>query len=118
MDVLRQGIGLRGYGQRNPIQEYALEGFNLFEEMKADIRFNVAKLLFRVQVETDQRLEHRQQRPSSVEYSTDRPQPGVGQGGEGGPTRPIHVDKKVGRNDPCPCGSGKKYKHCHGRAAA
>jgi preprotein translocase subunit SecA len=118
MDVLRQGIGLRGYGQRNPIQEYALEGFNLFEEMKADIRFNVAKLLFRVQVETDQRLEHRQERPSSVEYSTDRPQPGVGQGGEGGPTRPIHVDKKVGRNDPCPCGSGKKYKHCHGRAAA
>ncbi|MEJ2292968.1 MAG: preprotein translocase subunit SecA [Deinococcales bacterium] len=118
MDVLRQGIGLRGYGQRNPIQEYALEGFNLFEEMKADIRFNVAKLLFRVQVETDQRLEHRQQRPSSVEYSTDRPQPGVGQGGEGGPTRPIHVDKKVGRNDPCPCGSGKKYKQCHGRAAA
>ena len=118
MDVLRQGIGLRGYGQRNPIQEYALEGFNLFEEMKADIRFNVAKLLFRVQVETDQRLEHRQQRAASVEYSTDRPQPGVGQGGEGGPTRPIHVDKKVGRNDPCPCGSGKKYKHCHGRAAA
>ena len=118
MDVLRQGIGLRGYGQRNPIQEYALEGFNLFEEMKADIRFNVAKLLFRVQVETDQGLEHRQQRAAAVEYSTDRPQPGVGQGGEGGPTRPIHVDKKVGRNDPCPCGSGKKYKHCHGRAAA
>jgi len=118
MDVLRQGIGLRGYGQRNPIQEYALEGFNLFEEMKGDIRFNVAKLLFRVQVETDQRLEHRQQRAPAVEYSTDRPQPGVGQGGEGGPTRPIHADKKVGRNDPCPCGSGKKYKHCHGRVAA
>ncbi len=118
MDVLRQGIGLRGYGQRNPIQEYALEGFNLFEEMKADIRFNVAKLLFRVQVETDQGLERNQQRPASVEYSTDRPQPGIGQGGEGGPTRPVHVDPKVGRNDPCPCGSGKKYKHCHGRVAA
>jgi len=118
MDVLRQGIGLRGYGQRNPIQEYALEGFNLFEELKADIRFNVAKLLFRVQVETDQGLQQREQRPSSVEYSTDRPQAGAGQGGEGGPTRPIHADKKVGRNDPCPCGSGKKYKHCHGKVAA
>jgi len=118
MDVLRQGIGLRGYGQRNPLQEYALEGFNLFEEMKADIRFNVAKLLFRVQVEADQGLQRRQQQSESVEYSTDRPQPGVGQGGEGGPTRPIHVDKKVGRNDPCPCGSGKKYKHCHGKVAA
>ncbi len=118
MDVLRQGIGLRGYGQRNPLQEYGLEGFNLFEEMKGDIRFNVAKLLFRVQVETDQRLEHRQQRPAAVEYSTDRPQAGIGQGGEGGPTGPIHADKKVGRNDLCPCGSGKKYKHCHGKAAA
>ncbi len=118
MDVLRQGIGLRGYGQRNPLQEYALEGFNLFEEMKADIRFNVAKLLFRVQVQADQGLQQRERREQSVEYTTDRPQAGVGQGGEGGPTRPIHVDKKVGRNDPCPCGSGKKYKHCHGRVAA
>ncbi len=118
MDVLRQGIGLRGYGQRNPLQEYAFEGFNLFEEMKADIRLNVARLLFRVQVQTDQRLERRPSRPTNVQYTSDRPQAGVGQGGEGGPTRPIHVDDKVGRNDPCPCGSGKKYKHCHGRAAA
>src|SRR5690606_34455471 len=56
MDVLRQGIGLRGYGQRNPLQEYAFEGFNLFEEMKANIRLNVAKLLFRVEVQTDANL--------------------------------------------------------------
>ncbi len=117
MDVLRQGIGLRGYGQRNPLQEYAFEGFNLFEEMKADIRLNVAKLLFRVQVQTDQRLERRPARATPVQYTTDQPQAGIGQGGQGGPTQPIHVDDKVGRNDPCPCGSGKKYKHCHGRAA-
>ncbi len=70
MDVLRQGIGLRGYGQRNPIQEYAFEGFNLFEEMKSNIRFNVAKLLFRIQVQVNQRLERNQQ-SRRVNYSTD-----------------------------------------------
>ncbi|NLG09355.1 MAG: preprotein translocase subunit SecA [Deinococcales bacterium] len=128
MDVLRQGIGLRGYGQRNPLQEYAFEGFNLFEEMNANIRLNVAKLLFRVQVQTDQRLERRAQRPAAVTYS------GAAEGGVAaaatasgavaggrapqrgtGPTSPIRTEDKVGRNDPCPCGSGKKYKHCHGR---
>jgi len=134
MDVLRQGIGLRGYGQRNPLQEYAFEGFNLFEEMKANIRLNVAKLLFRVQVQTDQRLERRQARAAPVQYSG-AAQSGVaaaaaagavmgqraqaaGPARGSGPTSPIRVDEKVGRNDPCPCGSGKKYKHCHGRAAA
>jgi preprotein translocase subunit SecA len=115
MDVLRQGIGLRGYGQRNPLQEYAFEGYNLFEEMKANIKLNVAKLLFRVQVQRDQRLERREAR-SGLQFISDRAQPGVGAGG--GPTQPITVEEKVGRNDPCPCGSGKKYKHCHGRVAA
>ena len=118
MDILRQGIGLRGYGQRNPLQEYAFEGYNLFEEMKSMIRLNVAKLLFRIQVQTDQRLERRQQK-RRVSYSTDDGllgQPGTGP--SGGPTQPIRSGQKVGRNHPCPCGSGKKYKHCHGRAVA
>ena len=126
MDVLRQGIGLRGYGQRNPLQEYAFEGFNLFEEMKANIRLNAAKLLFRVEVQTNQRLERGQQRPSAVQYSTDQPVTaaaaaagaGRAQPRAGGPTQPIRNEEKVGRNDPCPCGSGKKYKHCHGRSEA
>ena len=118
MDVLRQGIGLRGYGQRNPLQEYAFEAYNLFEEMKANIRLNVAKLLFRVQVQTEGggALERKEQRrPVSYTDTKDLPQPGLGAGG-GGKTAPIRVDDKVGRNDPCPCGSGKKYKHCHGRS--
>ncbi len=136
MDVLRQGIGLRGYGQRNPLQEYAFEGFNLFEEMKANIRLNVAKLLFRVQVQTDEALDRgrrsRAARPAAVSYSAEQQPVGVaaaaaaGAGPRGGPaqqrasgpTSPIRVEEKVGRNDPCPCGSGKKYKHCHGRTAA
>ncbi len=121
MDVLRQGIGLRGYGQRNPLQEYAFEGYNLFEEMKQGIRLQVARLLFRVQVQTEQPLQ-REEKPATkkVDYLTDQPQIGnnvgqrAAQGGVG-PTRPIQNDEKVGRNDPCPCGSGKKYKHCHGR---
>ncbi len=135
MDVLRQGIGLRGYGQRNPLQEYAFEGFNLFEEMNANIKLQVAKLLFRVQVQTDQRLERRGQRPAAVQYSgpaegglagaaaagataAGAPARGGGQPRGSGPTAPIRSEDKVGRNDPCPCGSGKKYKHCHGRAGA
>jgi preprotein translocase subunit SecA len=129
MDVLRQGIGLRGYGQRNPLQEYAFEGFNLFEEMKANIRLNVAKLLFRVQVRTEQPLQRRERR-TSVTYEDGTGAPtgiaaaaaggarGTPGGQAQGKTAPIEVGEKVGRNDPCPCGSGKKYKHCHGRAAA
>ncbi len=120
MDVLRQGIGLRGYGQRNPLQEYAFEAYNLFEEMKANIRLNVAKLLFRVQVQTegDGALERKEQRrPVSYTDTKDLPQPGMGAGGSG-KTAPIRADDKVGRNDPCPCGSGKKYKHCHGRSGS
>ncbi len=115
MDVLRQGIGLRGYGQRNPLQEYAFEGYNLFEEMTANIKLNVAKLLFRVQVQTGSRLERREARTSGLRFEQSGP-PTLGAGD--GPTKPITSDEKVGRNEPCPCGSGKKYKHCHGRRAA
>ncbi|MDF1524411.1 MAG: SEC-C metal-binding domain-containing protein, partial [Trueperaceae bacterium] len=123
MDVLRQGIGLRGYGQRNPLQEYAFEAFNLFEEMKGNIRLNVAKLLFRVQVQTDQRLERRPAaRPVTLDAGggVSALAAAAGRPAAAGATKtaPITVDAKVGRNDPCPCGSGKKYKHCHGRNAS
>jgi preprotein translocase subunit SecA len=134
MDVLRQGIGLRGYGQRNPLQEYSFEAFNLFEEMKSSIRLNVSKLIFRVQVQTEAPL-RREERPRAVSYDKAQTRPGAisntaapaaaaGLGavnstaqpqGPVGATRPIRADAKVGRNDPCPCGSGKKFKHCHGR---
>jgi preprotein translocase subunit SecA len=129
MDVLRQGIGLRGYGQRNPLQEYASEAFNLFEEMKVNIKLNVAKLLFRVQVQPQQALERRPQARNITTNESDfgaagfavpanSKQPNNPQNAAQRPTQPIRVAEKVGRNDPCPCGSGKKYKHCHGRAGA
>jgi preprotein translocase subunit SecA len=111
------------------LQEYAFEGFNLFEEMKANIRLNVAKLLFRVVVRTEQPLQRRERQPARVSYDDGGSAPvGIAAaaarvaGGQGAPaqtkTAPIEVGEKVGRNDPCPCGSGKKYKYCHGRVAA
>jgi preprotein translocase subunit SecA len=129
MDVLRQGIGLRGYGQRNPLQEYATEAFRLFEEMTATIKLEVAKLLFRVQVQQQQPLERKAQPrnistnegdfgASSLTVPANPRQPNNPQNAAQRPTQPIRVEDKVGRNDPCPCGSGKKYKHCHGRSDA
>jgi preprotein translocase subunit SecA len=129
MDVLRQGIGLRGYGQRNPLQEYATEAFRLFEEMTATIKLEVAKLLFRVQVQQQQPLERKAQ-PRNITTNegdfgavplaapTNLRQPNNPQNAAQRPTQPIRVEDKVGRNNPCPCGSGKKYKHCHGRSDA
>ncbi len=114
MDILRQGIGLRGYGQRNPLQEYAFEAFNLFEEMTNNIKLNVAKLLFKIQVEEETPLQRRKTQGMFLDFSTDKPQAGAGAGG--GPTKPIRNTQKIGRNDPCYCGSGKKFKHCHGKA--
>ncbi len=129
MDVLRQGIGLRGYGQRNPLQEYATEAFNLFQEMTATIKLEVAKLLFRVQVQQQQPLERKAQprnlstnegdSASASAFAAPSPnRPNNPQNAAQRPTQPIRVEDKVGRNDPCPCGSGKKYKHCHGRSDA
>jgi len=89
MDVLRQGIGLRGYGQRNPLQEYAFEAFNLFEEMKSNIRLNVAKLLFRVQVQTQETLQ-RQDSGRRLNYSSD-------DGGEAPPLVPMGQPAAPGR---------------------
>ena len=71
MDVLRQGIGLRGYGQRNPLQEYAFEAYNLFEEMKSSIRFETAKLMFRVRVQQEGNLQRQRRQPHQVNYSDD-----------------------------------------------
>jgi preprotein translocase SecA subunit len=116
MDHLKEGIGLRGYGQRNPLQEYQKEGFTMFEEMIAKIQEDAVQKLFTVQVARQEDLERLEQRR--------RPQPALmvmsGAGGAtsaAGRTAPQTSRRegaKVGRNDPCPCGSGKKYKKCHG----
>lgn len=100
MDQLRQGIGLRAYGQRDPLVEYKYEGFEMFNAMIADIQEEVTRLIYRVRV-----VEQRSAPQNVVENKYE----------EEGPKQPIRKKQEIGRNDPCPCGSGKKYKRCCGR---
>jgi len=111
MDALREGIGLRAYGQANPLTEYQKEGYALFEQLKHDVQEETVKFLYLVQVQPAAPVPV-QARPA---YRITR------QGGDGDRARspvggaPAPRAAKIGRNDPCPCGSGKKYKKCHGR---
>jgi preprotein translocase subunit SecA len=111
MDLLRSGIGLRGYGQRDPKQEYKKEGYSMFQAMMGTIQTNVLRKCFRVQV----------QRKEDVDKLAPRARRRVVEGRGGGEAAPstaavkggtVRGGPKVGRNDPCPCGSGKKYKKC------
>ncbi|WP_034551227.1 preprotein translocase subunit SecA [Carnobacterium funditum] len=109
MDQLRQGIGLVAYGQSNPLVEYQTEGFRLFEEMIAAIDYDVTRLLMKSQIR--QNLQREQ-----VAKGTTARSAGDGEVVKEAKKKPVTVDgTKVGRNDPCPCGSGKKYKNCHGK---
>jgi preprotein translocase subunit SecA len=102
MDALREGIGLRGMGGRDPLVEYKIEGYAMFQEMMREVREQIINMIFKVQlVENEEALPQ----PKVVSYSTST-QPA--------PARPVtkSVQLKVGRNDPCPCGSGQKYKKC------
>ena len=116
MDELRRGIGLRAIGQKDPLLEYQFESYNLFQEMMERVRESVAELVFRVRVVSDtgrgRSAELRESREFVLPFSggsAERPAPA----GEG-PRKPVRKGPKVGRNDPCPCGSGKKYKYCCG----
>ncbi len=121
LDHLRQGIHLRGYAQKNPKQEYKREAFELFENLLNVVRLEVSRMLMTVQVRSEEQLEEaeRHQEADNVQYhhadydealaTADAQHPPKALPAEGGP--------KIGRNDPCPCGSGKKYKHCHGKLA-
>ena len=120
LDHLRQGIHLRGYAQKNPKQEYKREAFELFETLLQEVRADVTKLLMTVEVRNEQQLEEAEAPPqlTHVEYHHDDLGQTVEDAVPAAATRkptPAHALPKVGRNEPCPCGSGKKYKHCHGR---
>jgi preprotein translocase subunit SecA len=110
MDSLKEGIGLRGYGQRDPLLEYKKEGFQLFQDTLDRIDENTLTMLFHLQIERPEEVElERTQKEQEMQFSS--------ASSGGGPTRGKTVvkGKKVGRNEPCPCGSGKKYKKCCGR---
>ena len=105
MEALKQGIGLRGLAQRDPVVEYRMEGFEMFDAMIASIREDTIKMLLTVQIKTGEEVK-REQVAKPTTASSD--------GSE--KAQPVRAQsKKIGRNDPCPCGSGKKYKKCCGR---
>jgi preprotein translocase subunit SecA len=138
MDYLRQGIYLRAYAQKNPKQEYKREAFQLFTAMLDRIRSDTVMLLQRLQVRTEEEIEReemeRQRRLQSrmqlqhaapPELAAQVPEAGApavlaaegapDEAPEAAPATPfVRGERKVGRNEPCPCGSGRKFKHCHG----
>ncbi|KAI5916331.1 preprotein translocase subunit SecA [Thauera sp. 2A1] len=120
LDHLRQGIHLRGYAQKNPKQEYKREAFELFESLLDMVRVDVTKLLTTVQIRTETQLEEAEAPPEleNVQYQHADYDEALAAANPEQPAgnEPHHnLAPKVGRNDPCPCGSGKKYKHCHGK---
>ncbi len=131
MDHLRQGIHLRAYAQKQPKQEYKREAFELFQELLFNIKFDVVRMLSRIQIENPEEVEaqERERRAREAERmdyqhaeTSALGQPQDGQAAQREP-EPVKVEtfvreeRKVGRNEPCPCGSGKKYKQCHGKAS-
>ncbi|WP_026687012.1 preprotein translocase subunit SecA [Azovibrio restrictus] len=120
LDHLRQGIHLRGYAQKNPKQEYKREAFELFEGLLDSIRREVTRVLVTVQIRSQADVEEAAPHAEveNVQYHHAGFDEALGEPEEGGDKpQPAQGEPKVGRNDPCPCGSGKKYKHCHGKLA-
>ena len=103
MDHLREGIGLRGYGQTNPLQAYALEGYEIFDKMQDNIDANITQFLMKVEIKQNIAPRQKQNIQTNDGKETLKSKPKVNE------------NKKIGRNDPCPCGSGKKYKQCCGK---
>ncbi|MFA5590370.1 MAG: preprotein translocase subunit SecA [Lysobacteraceae bacterium] len=133
MDFLRQGIHLRGYAQKQPKQEYKREAFELFGQMLDKIRTEVIKLLARVRIRSEEEVAQMEEaerqrnaaRSQAMQFrhedsgglGADEEAAQVAAQGVAHPTPVIREQPKVGRNEPCPCGSGKKFKHCHGQLA-
>jgi len=122
LDYLRQGIHLRGYAQKNPKQEYKREAFELFAQMLDLVKAEVTRILMAVRIQTQdevaqaaEAIEERASQLSNVTYTHPNEDGSVSQ--ETDPATQVAEVPKVGRNDPCPCGSGKKYKQCHGKLA-
>jgi preprotein translocase subunit SecA len=125
MDYLRQGIHLRGYAQKNPKQEYKREAFEMFGEMLEQVKHDTISILARVRIQSEQDVQRMEAQRRAVQKlqaqhaeasalgSADEPSP---EPQPAATTTPFIRDgRKVGRNEPCPCGSGRKYKQCHGK---
>ncbi|MFE8072760.1 preprotein translocase subunit SecA [Marinobacteraceae bacterium S3BR75-40.1] len=134
MDHLRRSVHLRGYAQKNPKQEYKREAFNLFQDMLESIKRDVVKIISHVRVQRQEEVEEMERRRREAleqqmaraqtrhdeRSAAEEAQEGGeerGEGEQGKPETVVRQERKVGRNEPCPCGSGKKYKQCHGKVA-
>ena len=124
MDHLRQGIGLRSYAQKNPKQEYKREAFDMFGEMIEQVKHDTISILCRIRVQSEEDLaamEARRKREQQMKFqhaqasALGSPPQGEAQPAAEPQTPFVRDERKVGRNEPCPCGSGKKFKQCHGR---
>ncbi|MFM2066400.1 MAG: hypothetical protein RLZZ584_1309, partial [Pseudomonadota bacterium] len=129
LDYLRQGIHLRGYAQKNPKQEYKREAFELFSQLLDTVKLDVTRLLMTVRIQSQEEADRAavatQQRAEQLANVTYTHPDETGQAVQEADIAtaakprvlPPGVQQHVGRNEPCPCGSGKKYKHCHGALA-
>ena len=121
MDYLRQGIGLRGYAQKNPVQEYKRESFEMFTSMLDSINFEVIQALTRVQIRSEEQVQaleqsHQPEQDIRMEHASAQNPLNAPQAEEPEPHQPyVRKERKMGRNEPCWCGSGKKFKQCHGK---
>ena len=123
MDYLRQGIGLRGYAQKNPKQEYKREAFIMFSEMLDQVKHDTISMLSRIRIQSEQdiaRMEEQRRAEQSMEFNHPENIDSINSDKQDsldkkGSLPFVRKDKKIGRNDPCPCNSGKKFKQCHGR---
>lgn len=109
MDQLRESIGLRAYGQNNPLVDYQTEGYDMFNNMVGSIEYEVTRLFMKSEIRQNV------QREQVAQGEAVKPTAEQGQVSNDEKKQPIRVDEKIGRNDLCPCGSGKKYKNCHGK---
>ncbi len=110
MDHLREGVGLRAYSQRDPLVEYKREGFEMFAAMMERVEDEIVRYLFLLEPAVAQEEKRVERKERSYSYSAPEKE-------EKKPSKPVAHSEKIGRNDPCPCGSGKKYKKCHGANA-
>jgi preprotein translocase subunit SecA len=116
LDHLKEGIGLRGYGQRDPLIEYKKESFSMFEELRTRIEEETIRFLYLVEPIGREEQEARDRERAEARRKTQQAQNLVFSAGDGTAEAPSKREQaKVGRNDLCPCGSGKKFKKCHGK---
>ncbi len=120
MDYLRQGIGLRGYAQKNPVQEYKRESFEMFTGMLDSINYEVVQALTRVQIRNEEQVQaleksHQPDQEIRMEHASAQNPLDAGEQQDDAVQPYVRKERKIGRNEPCWCGSGKKFKQCHGR---